>query len=69
MSKWIKCDDYKKLPIGEWLVKINKDRNPYHIACVTENSGGSKIVIVGSYFSWDRGDLIAYTAFEKYEDD
>lgn len=66
--KWIACDDYKELPVGDWLVKIDKDRKPYNIAVVTEGtSDGHKMIIVGNNFSWDMGDLIAYSAFERYE--
>lgn len=66
--KWIACDDYKKLPVGEWLVKIDVIREPYHIAFVTEETGdGHKMVTVGGHFSFDMGNLIAYSAFERYE--
>ena len=65
--EWIECDDYKKLPFGDWLVRIDKDRKPYHVACVTENNSGSKMIIVGNHFSFDMGQLIAYTSFEPYE--
>lgn len=64
---WIELDDYKKLPDGEWLVKIDDSRNEYHIASVSSKTGdGHKMVIVGSHFSFDRGKLIAYSAFERY---
>jgi hypothetical protein len=65
--EWIECDDYEKLPNGEWLVHIDKSRKPYHVAVVTQNNDGHKIIIVGSHFSWDMDQLIAYTSFEPYE--
>ena len=69
MKVWTKCDDYEKLPAGDWLVKIDDDIHPYHIANVTVNKMGSKLIIVGSYFAWDRGDLIAYTTIDTFEED
>ena len=65
--KWIELDDYKKLPVGDWLVRIDKDRKPYHVASVTKNKEGHKLIIVGSHFSFDMGALIAYTKFDRYE--
>ena len=64
---WIECDDWKSLPVGTWLVKIDKERKPYHIADVFLNTHNDKIIIVGGCFYFDMGKLIAYTCFEKYE--
>ena len=64
---WIPLDDWKDLPIGTWLVKVKKDRKPYHVAHVNETSSGSKLLIVGNYFSWDMGEPIAYASFTPYE--
>ena len=63
---WIICKSWDDLPEGEWLVKTNKDRKPYHVAEVSINPQ-SRNVIVGNHFSWDMGDIIAYTAFDRYE--
>ena len=65
---WIECDDWSKLPVGDWLVKINKDRKPYHVASVTKSdNNSSKIIVVGNHFSWDMGAVIAYADFNKFE--
>ena len=66
-NEWIPCNDWKKLPEGIWLTKIDKDRSPYNVANVNKTSSGSLIVIVGNYFSWDMGNIIAYKGFDKYE--
>lgn len=65
---WMPCTAWKDLPIGSWLVKIDKDRKPYNVAEVSKNAQGDRMVIVGNHFSWDMGDIIAYTPFGKYED-
>jgi hypothetical protein len=66
--EWIECDDYEKLPNGEWLVKIDDDEFPHVIAYVTDKTGdGHKMIIVNGHFSMDMGQLIAYTSFEPYE--
>ena len=64
---WIACDKWDDLPVGEWLVKISKDRKPYHIAVASENRNSSRVVIVGNHFHFDMGDIIAYTGFDRYE--
>ena len=63
---WISCKSWDDLPEGEWLVKISKDRKPYQVAEVSIHPQ-SRIVIVGNNFSWDIGDIVAYTAFDRYE--
>lgn len=66
--KWIECDNTNKLPVGEWLVKIDRERDPYHIAVVTKQTAdGHKMIIIGNHFDFDMGKLIAYTDFERYE--
>jgi hypothetical protein len=67
INTWIPCTDYNELPLGAWIVKIDKDRKPYNIAVVSENDRKQRIVIVGNHFSWDMGNLIAYSGFEPYE--
>ena len=65
---WISCKSWDDLPEGDWLVKIDKDRKPYHVAEVSINPHShSRIVIVGNQFYWDMGDIVAYTAFDRYE--
>lgn len=64
---WIPCTDWESLPDGAWLVKIDNERKPYHIANVATNTQKSKIIIVGSCFHWDMRSIIAYTAFERYD--
>ena len=65
--KWIELDDYKKLPVGDWVVKVDDSRHKYHIANVTKNSGGQKLIIVGNHFDFDMQDLIAYSEFDRFE--
>ena len=67
-ANWKPLSDWKDLPVGTWLVKINKDRKPYNVAEVSLNTTGSKLIIVGNYFCWDMGDPVAYTSFEPYEE-
>lgn len=65
---WKKCDNWKDLPEGTWLTKMNSDYRPYNIAEVTTKTGdGHKMIIVGNHFHWDMGKLIAYTAFPEYD--
>lgn len=66
-TEWTPIDDWKALPVGTWLVKITKERKPYQVAEVTPTSEGSKVVIVGNYFSWDMGEPVAYSSFTPYE--
>ena len=65
--KWIECDNYEKLPIGEWLVKVEDDRHGYHVANVAKNSSDQKLIIVGNHFDFDMQDLIAYSEFDRFE--
>lgn len=66
MQNWTPCDDWGLLPDGEWLVKVDNERKPYHVANAFTNPSG-KIVIVGGMFSFDAGNLIAYSPFGRYE--
>lgn len=68
-KEWIKCDSWDDLPIGEWLVTVDTKRDDkYHIAQCT-GAGTGKLIIVGSYFSFDMDNIVAYTTFDKYEED
>ncbi len=55
---FIPLDDYRKLPVGTHLVKIDDTaaRGCYHVATVSIN----EIIVVGGAFSWDRKPLLAY---------
>lgn len=64
---WIECDNWDDLPAGTWLVKIDKDRKPYNVAECTVKEDGSRLIIVGNYFHWDIGDIVAYTVFEFFD--
>lgn len=64
---WIPLTDWKALPAGEWLVKVESDHREYHVATVTLNNSGDKIIVAGGVFYFDIGKLIAYTSFIKYE--
>lgn len=66
--QWKPLSVWDDLPVGTWLVKVKKDRKPYNVAEVSLNATGNKMIVVGNYFSWDMGDPIAYTSFEKYEE-
>lgn len=66
MSTWVKCTNWADLPNGEWLVKLDIGHNPYHVAVVTPNVSGGRLIIVGGYFSWDMGSIEAYTTFDRY---
>lgn len=65
-SDFIKCDDYKKLPIGTYLVLIDEEegRNPYHVATVHEN-----ITVVGDHFYFDRKPLLGYVDITHLKSD
>lgn len=56
MSDWIKCSNYKELPVGCWLVRVENDRHPFQVAYVNKN----KIVVVGGAFHFDSKPLIEY---------
>lgn len=62
---WIQCTDWNDLPDGEWLIKTSKSKS-YQVAEATTNDKGGRVIIVGNHFYWDSGNIIAYTAFEKY---
>lgn len=68
-TEWTPLTDWKDLPEGTWLVKVDKDRKPYNVADVSINESGTKLIIVGNYFSWDMGDPIAYSGFTLYDDE
>lgn len=61
-SDFVKCGDYEQLPVGTYLVRIadTSRRGNLHIAAVSENNQGQKMVIVGGHFSFDRKPLIGY---------
>lgn len=60
MQDWIKCESYDDLPDGQWLVRVDSERSPFHVAYVSANDRGSRLVIVGNYFSWDAKTIIEY---------
>ena len=64
---WKACTNWDDLPEGTWLVKIDKDRKPYNVAEVSVNRDGQRLVIVGNHFSWDMGNILAYTPFEPFD--
>ena len=67
-DSWQECSDWKDLPEGDWLVKIDNGRKPYHIANVTTKTAhGHKMIIVGNHFHFDMGNIIAYSPFDRYE--
>lgn len=69
-GEWIPCTDWKELPEGVWIVKIDKDRKPYHIADVFVNKDTkSRIIIVGGNFYFDMGKILAYSSFNTYEEE
>jgi hypothetical protein len=59
-TNWIKESDYKKLPNGVWLVKVDAKHKPYHVAYVSTNGNGHKFIVVGGHFLFDQKPLIAY---------
>ena len=65
---WIDCDKWEDLPVGSWLVRIDKETMPYAVADVAENNSGHKIIDVGGHFHWDMRKLIAYSNYVKYDD-
>lgn len=62
---WTPCSEWRDLPIGTWLVKIDDNKDPYHIAEVT-SPGGNKLIIAGGIFYRERKPVLAYTDFEPY---
>lgn len=67
-NHWIPCTNWKDLPVGDWLVKVDKDRKPYHVANVFLNNAGDKMIIAGGRFYFDVGELIGYADFSRYEE-
>lgn len=67
MDDWIRIDDYKQLPVGEWYVIEEQRRGGYrqHVASVHLNDQGHKIAVVGSAFGFDRGTIVAYRAIHE----
>lgn len=65
---WIKCNDWKDLPDGEWLVKVDSECYEYHVARVTRGVHECRIVTVGNRFQCDMGNIKAYSSFDRYED-
>lgn len=55
MSKWIPVQSYKDVPEGNWLVKIEDDRNPFHVANIHPN-----ITTIGGCFYFDKKRVISY---------
>lgn len=57
MSAWTTINGVDELPVGTWLVEVQKDEywEPYHVAVKHKN-----ITIVGGHFSFDMPTVIAY---------
>lgn len=68
-SGWVQCTDWKALPEGSWIVKVDKERKPYYIANVFLNKSGHKIITAGGCFYFDLGGLLGYSSFERYNQD
>ena len=69
MEGWTKCNDWKSLPMGRWLVKVNDEIKPYQVAYAVEGAHGCKIVTVGSVLSFDSPPLIAYRSIPEINDE
>ena len=58
MGKWTKVDGYNNLPVGDWLVQLNK---PYFHNVLAVAHVHSNVTIVGGHFGFDtEGKVIAY---------
>lgn len=66
MQDWTPCNDWEALPDGDWLVKIDNAREPYHVANAFTNPN-CRVIIVGGMFHFDAGNIIAYAPFGRYE--
>ena len=66
VMRWVECASWDDLPDGDWLVKIDKDRRPYHVARKSSKNS-TRTIIVGNHYSWDIGNIIAYADFDKYD--
>ena len=63
VNEWVPCNKWNELPVGTWLVKVDRDSDKYHIAY-----SNLTITIVGGHFEFDMGNIVAYTGFEPYEE-
>lgn len=54
---WAKVDGYINIPVGDWLVQLEKESmfNIIHTAHITEN-----MCTIGGQFAWDMPKVIAY---------
>ena len=58
---WVVVSDWKDIPEGMWLVKLNKPKNQYHVAYVHPN-----VTVVGGMFHFDAGKPLAYAEFKEF---
>ena len=62
---WIPCTDWNDLPEGTNLVKVDCGGDiQYQVARALHDN---PMVVVGHYFYFDAGKLLAYSPFEKYD--
>lgn len=62
MLNWIECNNWDDLPVGEFIVRLDKDRSSHHAARRSEDG----LIKVGHTFHFDHKGLIAYAEFNKY---
>lgn len=62
VNNWVPCDSWEMIPVGSWLVRLKTDNDDLHIANVSTNGRGGRIILVGNYFHFDVGPLVAYKA-------
>ena len=54
-NKWIEVAGAQDIPVGTWLVQVEKDRDPYHVAIIHTN-----INIIGNCFDFARPRVLRY---------
>jgi hypothetical protein len=56
-AEWIRCNGYKNLPVGNWLVLVDDPREEKRVQACTARAN---VTLVGGIFAFDAKPVIAY---------
>lgn len=57
MSEWISVENYKQVPEGNWIVRIENSKRCCDMEIMNSNKN---ISIIGGAFAFDHGRVTAY---------
>lgn len=65
-NRWISVDSHKDVPIGNWLVQLEKESHGCDLAVMKKRSN---ICIIGDSFSFDAYRVIQYQSLPETSND